>query len=211
MTRDADQARAELAAQQLDLVVVAPADAIEAFKSGRQAVIEIDIDSVDPVGTHYADFIAQAFNEKINEEIIKRAVEQGETFAIASQLDGASQIPPEVVARPTVVSVTNVAPSQPSVVGFAAPAALALMLQHMAVTLTALSFVRERLSGAMELFRVSPVNSLELVLGKYLGRAWSARSSPSSPAPCWSAFSAFQCWAARYSSRWSSACSSYPA
>jgi ABC-2 type transport system permease protein len=55
------------------------------------------------------------------------------------------------------------------VVSFAAPAAFALMLQHMAVTLTALSFVRERLGGAMELFRISPTNSLELVLGKYLG------------------------------------------
>jgi ABC-2 type transport system permease protein len=43
------------------------------------------------------------------------------------------------------------------------------MLQHMAVTLTALSFIRERLSGAMELFRVSPTNSFELVLGKYVG------------------------------------------
>ncbi len=61
------------------------------------------------------------------------------------------------------------APSSPNVVSFAAPAAFVLMLQHMAVTLTALSFVRERLSGAMELFRVSPVNSLELVLGKYIG------------------------------------------
>ena len=39
----------------------------------------------------------------------------------------------------------------------------------MAVTLAALSFVRERLSGTMELFRVSPVNSLELLLGKYVG------------------------------------------
>lgn len=54
-------------------------------------------------------------------------------------------------------------------VSFAAPAAFALMLQHMAVTLTALSFVRERLSGTMELFRISPVNSLELVIGKYIG------------------------------------------
>jgi ABC-2 type transport system permease protein len=43
------------------------------------------------------------------------------------------------------------------------------MLQHMAVTLTALSFVRERMSGALELLRVSPLNSLELVLGKYIG------------------------------------------
>jgi len=57
----------------------------------------------------------------------------------------------------------------PNVVSHAAPAALALMLQHMAITLTALSFVRERLSGALELFRISPVTALELVLAKYIG------------------------------------------
>jgi ABC-2 type transport system permease protein len=45
----------------------------------------------------------------------------------------------------------------------------ALILQHMAVTLSALSLVRERLSGTFELFRVSPVNALEILLGKYLG------------------------------------------
>jgi ABC-2 type transport system permease protein len=45
---------------------------------------------------------------------------------------------------------------------------VALILQHMAVTLTALSLVRERLSGVMELFRISPVNSLEILTAKYL-------------------------------------------
>jgi ABC-2 type transport system permease protein len=79
------------------------------------------------------------------------------------------EIPPEVIAQPTVAQVSNLAPVEPGIVSFAAPAVFALILQHMAVTLTALSFVRERLSGAMELFRISPVNSFELVLGKYLG------------------------------------------
>jgi ABC-2 type transport system permease protein len=54
------------------------------------------------------------------------------------------------------------------VVTFFMPAVLALVLQHMAVTLTSLSLVRERLSGAMELFRVSPVGVVEILLGKYL-------------------------------------------
>jgi ABC-2 type transport system permease protein len=103
--------------------------------------------------------------QQVNKEIIKQAVHA--TYAVPGvpQFD----VPPEVIAEPTVAEVVNVAPSAPSVVSFAAPAVFALMLQHMAVTLTALSFVRERLSGAMELFRISPVNSLELVLGKYLG------------------------------------------
>jgi ABC-2 type transport system permease protein len=153
---------ASLAAQTLDMVVVAPANAVQTFQSGQQSTIQVSINEVDPVAAGYAGFIASVLNQKINEEIIKQAVSQG-------QVQQATQIPPSVVAAPTTVSLSNVASSTPSIVAFAAPAALALMLQHMAVTLTALSFIRERLSGAMELFRVSPTNSFELVLGKYLG------------------------------------------
>ena len=98
------------------------------------------------------------------------------------------------MAQPTVATVVNIAPSEPTVVSFAAPAALALLLQHMAVTLTALSFVRERMSGAMELLRISPVNSLELVLGKYLGLGLVSAVIAGVTGRCWSA-----CWASRCS------------
>ena len=169
VSQTTDQPMADLAAQKLDLVVAAPADAATQFKSGQQATIQVSINSVDPVAASYGGFIASLMDQKVNEEIIKQAVAEGQSYAIAGNIDQAAQIPPEVVASPTTVNFVNIAPSTPSVVGFAAPAALALMLQHMAVTLTALSFVRERLSGAMEMFRISPVNSVELVLGKYLG------------------------------------------
>jgi ABC-2 type transport system permease protein len=169
VTDSADEPLVRLANQQLDLVVIAPGDAVQKFQAGQQAQIDVELNSVDPVSASYGGFIATVLNQRINEEIIKQAVAEGQNYAVVVNLDEATQIPPEVVAAPTTVSVKNIAPSQPSVVGFAAPAALALMLQHMAVTLTALSFVRERLSGAMEMYRVSPVNSLELVLGKYLG------------------------------------------
>jgi len=161
----ADQAKADLAAQKLDLIVIAPADAVQKIQAGQQATIEIDMNSVNPAATSYAGFVAQVFNEKINEEIVKQAVAQGENLSNPANVP----IPGAVVAAPTTVVVNNVAPSNPGVLGFAAPAVLALMLQHMAVTLTALSFIRERTSGTLELFRVSPVNSFELVLGKYLG------------------------------------------
>ena len=161
----ADQAKADLAAQQLDLIVIAPADAVQKIQAGQQATIEIDMNSVNPAATSYAGFVAQVFNEKINEEIVKQAVAEGENLSNPANVP----IPGAVVAAPTTVVVNNVAPSNPGVLGFAAPAVLALMLQHMAVTLTALSFIRERTSGTLELFRVSPVNSFELVLGKYLG------------------------------------------
>lgn len=169
VTSSADQPLADLAAQKLDLVVVAPADARAQITNGKQATIAVYINQLDPISAAYAGSIAQAMNQKINQEILSKAVAEGQSFAIGQGSDVIANIPPEVVAAPTTVQLNNVAPSQPSVVGFAAPAALALMLQHMAVTLTALSFVRERLSGAMELIRISPVNSLELVLGKYIG------------------------------------------
>ncbi len=161
-------AEAQLVNRELDVVVIAPADAAQRLRAGQHAVIEVLINSVDPVSASYGQFMAQVLNQHINEEIIKRAVTEGQRFLIdvGGEL---SEVPPEVIAKPTLVYVVNIAPTSPSVVAFAAPAALALMLQHMAVTLTALSFVRERLSGAMELFRISPVNSLELALGKYIG------------------------------------------
>ena len=169
VTTDAAGAQAELAANTLDMVVIAPADAAESFRNGQQAKIEIYLNEIDPVATSYADFIGDVLSQRVNEAIIQQAVIAGQTYAVPVAGGQVFQIPPEVVAKPTIAEVINVAPGSPSVVSFAAPAAFALMLQHMAVTLTALSFVRERLSGAMELFRVSPVNSLELVLGKYLG------------------------------------------
>jgi len=166
---DPTQARTDLARQQLDLIIIAPPDAADRFRSGEQATIAIEMNSVDPVNAAYSAFLAQTLNQRINEEIITRAVAEGQAYLLQYGDDEVSQIPPEVVAKPTTVEVANLAPSTPSVVEFAAPAALALMLQHMAVTLTALSFVRERHSGALELFRVSPVTAFELVLGKYLG------------------------------------------
>ena len=51
---------------------------------------------------------------------------------------------------------------------FFGPAVLALILQHMAVTLIALSLVRERTSGVIELFRVSPVRRRRSLAGKVL-------------------------------------------
>ena len=80
-------------------------------------------------------------------------------------------MPPEVIARPATAETENVAPSEPDVLNFFGPAVFALVLQHLAVTLTALSLVRERLSGQMDRFRVAPVTSMELLIGKYVAYA----------------------------------------
>ncbi|HXG40796.1 MAG TPA: ABC transporter permease [Candidatus Limnocylindrales bacterium] len=147
-----------------DVVVIAPPDLAERFARGEQSTIRVAIDQIDPVMANYATFLAQRLAAEANQEIIRRAVEEAQIEATAA---GQSvPIPPEVVAEPTRAEVVNLAPSQPDVVGFFGPAALALILQHMAVTLVALSLVRERLTGIAEIFRIGPIHASEIILGK---------------------------------------------
>jgi ABC-2 type transport system permease protein len=53
-------------------------------------------------------------------------------------------------------------------VHFYVPAVLALLLQHIAISLAGLSIVNERFAGTMELMRAAPVNAFEVLLGKYV-------------------------------------------
>jgi ABC-2 type transport system permease protein len=160
-------AEAMLKAQQIDLVVIAPADLEAQFKAGKQAIVMVEYNTVDPVEANYAGFLAERLSSEINSAILTRAAQAGEQQTI-QQLPGATLIPAAVIAQPTKVETSNLAPTPPAVVSFFGPAVVALILQHMGVTLTAMSLVRERLSGVMEVFRISPVNALEILLGKYL-------------------------------------------
>jgi len=77
-------------------------------------------------------------------------------------------IDPTLIVSPFRSETTGVANIQPSILDFFAPAVLALLLQHLAVTFAALSIVRERNVGTMELFRISPLSAAEALFGKYI-------------------------------------------
>ncbi|MBV9169994.1 MAG: ABC transporter permease [Chloroflexi bacterium] len=173
ITADADAATARLQRQEVDLVVVAPQNVQQQFVSGQQSDIQIKYNVLDPVRDNYARFVAYRQVQELNQAIIQQAVVQGQQYVI--QTTGTQppvQIPPEVIAAPTRADPTNIAPLSPNVIAFFAPAVLALVLQHMGVTLTALSMVRERLSGAIDVFRVAPVRTPEILVGKYLAYAF---------------------------------------
>ena len=168
MTTDRATGEARLAAGTADVVIVAPDDADARFQAGEQSVIEVLVDTVDPVAVNYAGFLAAALASEVNRQIIERAATEGQGYALAAGETGAAEIPPSVVAAPTRAQLTNQAPSQPGVIAYFAPAVLALILQHLAVTLVALSLVRERTSGVIELFRIAPVSTSEVLAGKVL-------------------------------------------
>lgn len=51
---------------------------------------------------------------------------------------------------------------------FYIPGVVSLLVQHLTLTFAALSLVKERSQGAVELFRVSPLSGGEMLAGKYL-------------------------------------------
>lgn len=81
------------------------------------------------------------------------------------QLDA---IPARTVAIPFTARTTNLAAGGDDLTNFYGPAALALLLQHLAITLAALSLVQERQLGGIETLQVSPASAAEVLLGRYL-------------------------------------------
>jgi ABC-2 type transport system permease protein len=163
-----DRAVAEqrLRAGEVDLVVVTPADPMASIENGEQAELDVVMNLTDPVEASYAQFLAENMAGAVNREIYKAAATEGKAYSITIAGRDLSKVPPEVIASPTKPVFVNLAPVQPTVVGFYGPAALALVLQHMAVTLIALSIVRERAGGAIDRLRASPMRATEVVAAK---------------------------------------------
>jgi ABC-2 type transport system permease protein len=104
-----------------------------------------------------------------------RAAGTDELTAMVHELDGQlAQLPavdPAVLVQP-FTGVTQLAVEEPvGITDFFAPAAIALLVQHLGVTFGALTFVRDRALGLFEMLRVGPVTALQNLLGKYVAYA----------------------------------------
>lgn len=106
--------------------------------------------------------------EGYSAQIEQLALVDGNLAALQDLLVEFRQISPAVMVSPFRSDTRGVAAVQPTMPEYFAPAVIVLLLQHLAVTFAALSIVRERRSGVMELFRVSPLSALETIVGKYL-------------------------------------------
>ena len=166
---DVESARQALRDQAVDVVIVAPTDLQANFDAGRQSTIRVEYDIVSPVKANYALILAQQLGYAVNQQIIERAAAKG--VSEAGSLGVTTAIPPAVIAAPTRADPHNLAPVDPNLISFFGPAVLALILQHLAVTLTALSLVHERHTGVFDVLRVSPVSAIEIVLGKVVAFA----------------------------------------
>jgi ABC-2 type transport system permease protein len=168
---DPEAAERRLRAGEIDLVIIAPENTIAELRSGRQTPIRVLWNQIDPVYDQLARLATSILVSSLNAEIIETAAAAGISIAESELGPEVSNLPPEVLARPTTAETDNLAPSEPNVITYFGPAVFALVIQHLAVTLTSLSLVRERLSGQLDRYRVAPVSSIELLIGKYVAFA----------------------------------------
>ena len=77
-----------------------------------------------------------------------------------------AEVSPEVLTNPFRLVAENLA-TPPNVLGYYAPGVLAILIQHIAVSLASLAVVRERSSGAYEFFEVSPLSPGQLLAGQF--------------------------------------------
>lgn len=106
--------------------------------------------------------------ENYDQEIERTRRIEEEFATLEELLADYRSIAPGVLVSPFRSELQNISQPEPELADFYVPSALALLVQHLAITFAALSIVRERDSGTVELFRVSPISPLEALLGKYL-------------------------------------------
>ena len=174
VTGNLDSARQSLVAGEIDLVLVAPEDGLEALERGEQATFSILHAEIDPVMTGSIDLLARLSVDQINQEVLTGIVEQARTELsqtdgpLADALEEVPDIDPGLLVSPFTVETNPVTEQPPSQAAYYAPGVLILLVQHLALTFAALSLVRERQLGMTEMFRVSPLTVREAMSGKYL-------------------------------------------
>ena len=107
-----DEAAAEqgLASGTIDVVLVAPADVEAQFRAGKQSVIEVVVDTVDPVRARLRGLPRRDLATAVNQGSSGGSSARARTYAIAAGEPNAAQIPPEVVAAPTKAELRNSRP-----------------------------------------------------------------------------------------------------
>jgi ABC-2 type transport system permease protein len=151
--RSREEAMQAIDSGNAEVALIIPPDFADDVLGGRQATAQMIVDGSDPSVAQTALFsgglVAQAQSAEVTLETLAR------TGLTASR--GGIDLRPVVLYNPRMVSVK-----------FMVPGLIGIILQLQAVLLTALAIVRERERGTLEQLIVSPVRSLELMLGKVL-------------------------------------------
>jgi ABC-2 type transport system permease protein len=113
-----------------------------------------------------ADALGQPQQGEQTQELLN--ILEGDLDALETQLTVFRAIDPSVLVSPFTEETSNFQGIEIPFSNYYIPGVVSLLAQHLAITFAALSLVRERTLGTVELFRVSPVSGGEALIGKYL-------------------------------------------
>jgi ABC-2 type transport system permease protein len=129
----------------------------------------------DADGTAMAEALAEANSVLEESDSSPSEEEVGELEESLSRLETAvadfRSVPPDVLVQPLIAETRAVSGVDVPVTTYYSPAVVLVLLQHVVLTFAALSVVNERALGTTALFRVGPVRTSELLIGKLLGYA----------------------------------------
>ena len=98
---------------------------------------------------------------------------------VAATIPDVATLDPDVLVHPFTADTQSVVPVDVDPIDYFTPSAIVLLLQHLALTFAALSLVRDRELGVLELLRVGPLSSIEILAGKTI--AYLLVGAPSVP------------------------------
>ncbi len=144
------EVRQLLDAGQVKAALVIPPDYAASIQAGQQTPVQFFVDGADPAvalpALSYAGLIANEHSAKLIADALK-----GLPFALPIDFR------PQILYNPDM-----------SVTILRVPGLVGTVLQWISLALVALSIVREREQGTMEQLMVTPLRSIELMLGKML-------------------------------------------
>jgi ABC-2 type transport system permease protein len=147
-----------------DIVEILPTGIEENIMEGRQSTLEFHYLEVNPFDESWIQYLGSAQISEMNRMLLEQAIS-----GLQTEEQVLSDLQPNVVISPLAPQYTNQYGSSLSFVNFYGPGVLALVIQHIAVTLGALSLVHEQSRGTLEMFHIAPVSSTSIIGGKYLG------------------------------------------
>ncbi|MCU0274405.1 MAG: ABC transporter permease, partial [Acidimicrobiales bacterium] len=162
-TQDLVLATQRLQDGDVDLVVVVPPDPVATVLDGRQAEIVVLHEKLDPIQQVAVDFASRLATEEVNAVVLAEVVRRGQTALTSGEsLDSA------VLVRPFSATTELLTEEDIEIIDFFAPAAVALLVAHLGISVGALSFVRDERLGLMELYRAGPVGPWQTLAGKFI-------------------------------------------
>jgi ABC-2 type transport system permease protein len=122
--------------------------------------IERNLDALD-AGFNRGDLNSPEQRARL--ENIRRA-----NASLSERTNKLAAIPPSVIVEPVLSAADNEVVTKVNYINFYGSAVVILLLQHIGVTLASLSNVRDRMIGAIEIFRVAPINPTQILTGKFV-------------------------------------------